>query len=67
MYNGLRHGALLKKRGLRSAEAHASFNHDVAEVDQWEQVHLEEDELRNKVKTAKEEYEDALRAKFFGF
>ena len=38
MYNGWRHGALLKKRGLRSAEAHASFNHDVAEVDQWEQV-----------------------------
>ena len=67
MYNGLRYGSLLKKRGLRSAEAHAFLNHDVAEVDQWEQAHLEEDELRNKVKAAKEEYEDALRAKFFGF
>jgi len=30
-----------------------------------EQAHPEEDELLNKV--AKEEYEDALRAKFFGF
>jgi hypothetical protein len=35
----------------------------VAEVNQWEQAHLEEDELRNKVKATKEEYEDALRAK----
>ena len=52
---------------IRKEEALASVNHDVAEVDQWEQVHLEEDELRNKVKAAKEAYEDALRAKFFGF
>jgi hypothetical protein len=52
---------------IRREEALASVNHDVAEVDQWEQAHLEEDELRNKVKAAKEEYEDALRAKFFGF
>ena len=51
---------------IRREEALASVNHDVAEVDQWEQAHLEEDELRNKVKAAKEEYEDALRA-FFGF
>ena len=52
---------------IRKEEALASVNHDVAEVDQWEQAHLEEDELRNKVKAAKEEYEDSLRAKFFGF
>ena len=52
---------------IRKEEALASVNHDVAEVDQWEQAHLEEEELRNKVKAAKEEYEDALRAKFFGF
>jgi hypothetical protein len=32
-----------------------------------EQVHPEEDELPNKVIVAKEEYEDALRAKFFEF
>ena len=52
---------------IRKEEALASVNHDVAEVDQWERAHLEEDELRNKVKAAKEEYEDALRSKFFGF
>jgi hypothetical protein len=39
----------------------------VADVDQWEHAHFEEDDMRNKVKAAKEEYEDALRAKFFGF
>jgi len=39
----------------------------LADVDRWEQAHLQEDELRNKVIAAKEEYEDALRAKFFGF
>ena len=32
-----------------------------------EQAHPEEDELLNKVIVAKEEYEDALRAKFFEF
>jgi len=39
----------------------------VAEVDQWEQAHFREDEIRNKVKAAKRQYEDALREKFFGF
>ena len=52
---------------IRKEEALASVNHDVADVDKWEQAHLEEDALRNKVKAAKEEYEDALRSKFFGF
>jgi len=32
-----------------------------------EKAHFEEDEMRNTVKAAKEKYEDALRAKFFGF
>jgi hypothetical protein len=52
---------------IRKEEALASVNHDVADVDQWEHAHFEEDDMRNKVKAAKEEYEDALRAKFFGF
>jgi len=52
---------------IRNEEALASVNHSVAEIDQWEKAHFEEDEMRNKVKTAKAEYEDALRAKFFGF
>ena len=52
---------------IRKEEELASGNHEVAEVDQWEQAHFEEDEMRKTVKTAKAKYEDALRAKFFGF
>jgi sulfur carrier protein ThiS len=52
---------------IRKEEALASVNHSVAEVDKWEQAHFEEDELRNKVKDAKEAYEDALREQLFGF
>ena len=52
---------------IRREEALASVNHSVAEVDQWEQAHFREDEIRNKVKVAKRQYEDALREKLFGF
>jgi hypothetical protein len=52
---------------IRREESLASVNHSVAEVDQWEQAHFHEDELRGKVKAAKKDYEDALRAKFFNF
>jgi hypothetical protein len=52
---------------IRKEEALASVNHSVAEIDQWELAHFEEDELRNTVKDAKAKYEDALREKFFGF
>jgi hypothetical protein len=52
---------------IRKEEALASVNPSVAEVDLWEQAHFDEDEMRSTVKAAKEKYEDALRAKFFGF
>jgi hypothetical protein len=39
----------------------------VAEVDEWEKAHFDEDEMRTTVKAAKAAYEDALREKFFGF
>ena len=52
---------------IRKEEALASVTHDIAEVDRWEQAHFDEDELRSVVKDAKAKYEDALRAKFFGF
>jgi hypothetical protein len=52
---------------IRKEEALASVNHSVAEVDQWEKAHFEEDDMRNGVKEAKAKYEDALRAKFFNF
>ncbi len=52
---------------IKNEEALASVNHTVAEVDKWEGAHFKEDEVRNKVKTAKKQYEDALRRKFFNF
>jgi hypothetical protein len=52
---------------IRKEEELASVNHDVAEVDKWEQAHFAEDEMRSNVKEAKAKYEDALREKFFGF
>jgi hypothetical protein len=52
---------------IRREEELASVNHEIADVDRWEQAHFNEDEVRNKVKAAKKRYEDALREKFFGF
>jgi len=52
---------------IREEEALASVNHSVAEVDNWEAAHFKEEEIRDVVKAAKKEYEDALREKFFGF
>ena len=54
-------------KAIRDEEALASVNHSVAEVDRWEGAHFREDELRNAVKAAKQQYEDALREKFFNF
>ena len=45
----------------------AAVEESVAEVDQWEQAHFREDQIRSKVKAAKRQYENALREKFFGF
>lgn len=52
---------------IRKEEALASVNHSVADLDNWEQAHFDEEDARNKVLDAKEAYEDALREKFFGF
>jgi hypothetical protein len=52
---------------IKQEEALASVDHSVAQVDQWEQAHFREDEIRSKVKAAKSQYESALRKKFFGF
>jgi hypothetical protein len=52
---------------IRAEEALASGNHSVAEIDQWENAHYREDELRGAVKAAKKKYENALRRKFFDF
>ena len=52
---------------IREEVALASVNHSVVEVDKWEAAHFKEDEIRQQVKAAKKDYEDALRQKFFGF
>ena len=52
---------------IRNEQALASVPHDVAELDKWEAAAFEEDEMRSQVEDAKDKYEDALRAKFFGF
>ena len=52
---------------IKQEEALASVNHTIAEVDKWEKAHFTEDEIRNRVKSAKKQYENALREKFFGF
>jgi hypothetical protein len=52
---------------IKEEEALASVNHTVAEVDKWEGASFKEDDLRKKVKSAKKDYEDALRKKLFGF
>ena len=54
-------------KAIREEEALASVNHSVAEVDRWEGAHFREDALRNAVKAAKTQYEDALREKYFSF
>lgn len=52
---------------IRREEALASANHSLAQVDLWEQAHDDEELARGVVKSAKAEYEAALRARFFGF
>jgi hypothetical protein len=52
---------------IREEEALASGDHSVDEIDRWEEASFREEELRDKAKEAKKEYEDALRLKFFGF
>lgn len=51
---------------IRKEEARVSANSSVEEIDRWEAAHFAEEDARKKAKAAKEQYESALRAKFFG-
>jgi hypothetical protein len=51
----------------REEELASAADHSVAEIDQWEKAHFDEEDMRKAVKAAKAKYENALRAKFFGF
>lgn len=50
---------------IRREETLASVDHTVAQIDQWEQAAFREEAARDKARTAKAQYEAALRAKFF--
>jgi len=52
---------------IREEEALASVDHTLAQVDEWEQAYFRQKEAHEKANAAKEEYENALREKFFGF
>ena len=52
---------------IRQEEALASVNHNVAEVDQWENAAYSEEAARENAKAAKKKYEDTLREEFFNF
>ncbi|MTV30431.1 hypothetical protein GJ654_05430 [Rhodoblastus acidophilus] len=52
---------------IRTEEALVCVNHTLAEVDRWEQAHFDEEDARERAKEAKQDYENALREKFFDF
>jgi hypothetical protein len=52
---------------IRHEVALASVNHSEAEIDEWEAAGFREEEARDKAKQAKQNYEAALREKFFDF
>ncbi|MGB6686741.1 MAG: hypothetical protein WBE76_02760 [Terracidiphilus sp.] len=52
---------------IREEEALASGIHSEANIDEWEAAHFREEAAREKAKSAKKAYEDALRMKFSNF
>ncbi len=52
---------------IRREEALASVCHDEAKLDAWENASFLEEAARNKAKTAKCDYEAALRQELFNF
>jgi hypothetical protein len=54
-------------KAIREEEALASVAHNVAEIDKWEAAAFHEEDLRNEVRAAKVDYEDALRLANFDF
>jgi hypothetical protein len=52
---------------IREEEALVSVDPSLAEVDKWEQAHFREEEVRDRAKAAKKDYEAAIRLKYFNF
>ena len=45
----------------------AGADHSLVSLDGWEEANFQEGKVRDRVKAAKKEYEDALRQRYFGF
>jgi len=54
-------------KAIRAEEDLASGEPTLAQVDDWEHAHFEEDEARNRALKAKKDYEAAIREKLFRF
>lgn len=54
-------------KAIRAEEDLATPDHTVVAVDTWENAGFTEEEARNTAKTAKQEYEDALRRVLYSF
>ena len=53
---------------IREEEAlAANAEHSLISLDDWKQASIKEEEMRNKVQTAKKHYQDALRKVYYGF
>jgi len=52
---------------IRAEETLASGNHNIAELDKWEQAHFREHKLHKEVDYRKRLYENVLRRELFGF
>jgi hypothetical protein len=52
---------------IREEEDLAKVDHSVVAVDVWENAGFREEEAREKAKTAKREYEDAIRKEIYNF
>ena len=52
---------------IRAEEDLATLDHTVHAADVWEHAGFNEEEARQKAKTARQEYEDALRRVLYSF
>ncbi len=55
------------KAAILAEEDFATPDHSMKEWDLWDQAGFEEEELREKVKAARQAYADALREKLYNF
>ncbi len=52
---------------IRHEEDLAASTRSVAQIDRWEQAHILEEAARTRAKAAKDDFEAALRTRYFQF